>query len=323
MWGFESSPGNHVNSSPPIKLFAGSASRFLAEEVAQCYNQNLGRLTLYRFSDGEMMPKYEESIRGAHVCVIQSTQAPAENILELLLLIDAARRASAAEITAVIPYYGYARQDRKEEGRVSIGAKLIANLLQSAGASRVVTMDLHAGQIQGFFDIPLDNLEASVVHIPYIRSLRLEPLVIVSPDAGGAARARKYARHLQADLALVDKYRARANEVHTMRLIGEVRGRHALIVDDLVDTAGTLVKAAELLVSEGALSVRACVTHAVLSGSAYERIAASPLEELIVTNTLPLRQLGPKIRVLSVAPIFAQALRNIHQHESVSALFYS
>jgi ribose-phosphate pyrophosphokinase len=309
-----------VPADTPVKLFAGSASLSFAEKVAQQYGQSLGKLTLHRFSDGEMMPKYEESIRGAHVCLIQSTAAPADNLMELLLLIDAARRASAETITAVIPYYGYARQDRKEEGRVSIGAKLVANLLQAAGASRIVTMDLHAGQIQGFFDIPLDNLEASVVHIPYVQKLGLEPLVIVSPDAGGTARARKYARHLHADLALVDKYRAQANQVHSMRLIGEVRGKHALIVDDLVDTAGTLVKAATLLMEEGALSVRACVTH---PGPAYERIATSPLAELIVTDTLPLRQGLDKITVLSVASIFAQALHNIHHHESVSALFYA
>ncbi|MEN3041020.1 MAG: ribose-phosphate pyrophosphokinase [Bacteroidia bacterium] len=312
-----------MSPDTPFKLFAGSSSRAFAEKVAQAYGQPLGALTLNRFADGEMQPKYEESIRGAHVCLIQSTNAPADNLLELLLLIDAAKRASAEAITAVIPYFGYARQDRKEEGRVSIGAKLIANLLQAAGASRIVTMDLHAGQIQGFFDIPLDNLEASAVHIPYIQSLNLHPLVIVSPDAGGTARARKYARHLHAELALVDKYRAQANKVHSMRLIGEVREKHALIVDDLVDTAGTLVHAAELLMQEGALSVRACVTHPLLSGNAYEKIAHSPLVELIVTDTLPLRQPLDKITVLSVAPIFAQALRNIHQHESVSALFYS
>ncbi|MCS7297831.1 MAG: ribose-phosphate pyrophosphokinase [Bacteroidia bacterium] len=307
----------------PVKIFAGSASRSFAEKVAQHYGQALGQLTLHRFSDGEIQPKYEESIRGAHVCLIQSTGAPADNFMELLLLIDAAKRASAETITAVIPYFGYARQDRKEEGRVSIGAKLVANLLQAAGASRIVTMDLHAGQIQGFFDIPLDNLEASVVHIPYIEKLGLEPLVIVAPDAGGTARARKYARYLHAELALVDKYRTQANQVHSMRLIGDVRGKHTLIVDDLVDTAGTLAYAAELLLQEGALSVRACVTHPVLSGPAYERIANSPLTELIVTDTLPLRQPSHKITVLSVASIFAQALRNIHHHESVSALFFA
>ncbi|MCS6790723.1 MAG: ribose-phosphate pyrophosphokinase [Bacteroidia bacterium] len=306
----------------PIKIFAGSASQEFAQRVAEAYGQPLGRLTLQRFSDGEMMPKYEESIRGAHVCLIQSTHPPADHLVELLLLLDAARRASAETITAVIPYYGYARQDRKEEGRVSIGAKLIANLLQAAGASRVLTIDLHAGQIQGFFDIPLDNLEASIVHIPYIQQLKLEPLVVVSPDAGGTSRARKYARHLHAELALVDKYRTQPNQVRSMRLIGEVRGRHALIVDDLVDTAGTLERAASLLMEEGALSVRACVTHAVLSGPAYERIARSPLTELIVTDTIPLRQRSDKITVLSVAPVFARALQNIHRHESVSALFF-
>ncbi|MEN2992409.1 MAG: ribose-phosphate pyrophosphokinase [Bacteroidia bacterium] len=311
-----------MSPDAPVKLFAGSASRAFAEKVAAHYGQPLGQLTLHRFSDGEMMPKYEESVRGAHVCIIQSTAPPADNLLELLLLIDAARRASAETITVVIPYYGYARQDRKEEGRVSIGAKLVANLLQAAGASRIVTMDLHAGQIQGFFDIPLDNLEASIVHIPYVQRLELSPLVVVSPDAGGTARARKYARLLHAELALVDKYRAQPNQVHSMRLIGEVRGKHALIVDDLVDTAGTLLRAVDLLLTEGALSVRACVTHAVLSGPAYERLAKSALTELIVTDTLPLKQSLPNITVLSVAKVFAQALHNIHHHESVSALFY-
>lgn len=306
-----------------IKLFSGRASRKLGEKIAFHYGKSLGKLTIHEFSDGEILPKYEESIRGTHVYLIQSTAAPAENLLELLLMIDAARRASAASIAAVIPYYGYARQDRKEEGRVPIGAKLVANLLQAAGASRIVTMDLHAGQIQGFFDIPLDNLEASVVFIPYIQALGLDPLVIVSPDAGGAARARKYAKHLHAELALVDKYRVRANQVEGMRIIGEVKNKHVVIVDDLVDTAGTLIKAVEVLQEQGALSVRAVATHAVLSGSAIERIEASSLIELVTTDTLEVRAEVSKIKVLSVAEIFAQAIRNIHFHESVSSLFYS
>ncbi|MGQ9863714.1 MAG: ribose-phosphate pyrophosphokinase [Bacteroidia bacterium] len=310
-------------SQEEIKLFAGRASQKLGEKIAFHYGKSLGKLTVHNFSDGEILPKYEESIRGTQVYIIQSTLAPAENLLELLLMIDAARRASAASITAVIPYYGYARQDRKEEGRVPIGAKLVANLLQAAGALRVVTMDLHAGQIQGFFDIPLDNLEASVVFIPYIQALRLEPLVIVSPDAGGASRARKYAKHLHAELALVDKYRSKANQVDSMRIIGEVKNKHVVIVDDLVDTAGTLVKAVEVLGDQGALSVRAVATHAILSGSAIERIQASSLIELVTTDTLELRTEVPKIKVLSVAKIFAQAIHHIHFHESVSSLFYS
>ncbi|MFO0486518.1 MAG: ribose-phosphate pyrophosphokinase, partial [Sphingobacteriia bacterium] len=253
--------------------------------------------------------------------IIQSTLPPADNMMELLLMMDAAKRSSASAVTVVIPYFGYARQDRKDKPRVSIGAKLMANLLVSSGATRVVTMDLHAGQIQGFFDIPVDNLEATSVFIPYMEALALEDLTIASPDMGGVARARTYAKHLKAELVMVDKYRERANQVSSMRLIGDVKDRNVLIVDDIIDTAGTLTKSAEYIMEQGARSVRAAITHPILSGPAYERINASVIDELLVTNTLPLRQKSDKIKVLSIAPIFAEALKKIHHYESVSSLF--
>jgi len=268
-----------------------------------------------------MMPAFDDSIRGGDLFIVQSTYAPADNLLELLLMIDAAKRASANQVIVVIPYFGYARQDRKEKSRVPIGAKLVANLLSAAGADRIVTMDLHAGQIQGFFDIPLDHLDASIVFSPYLRAQNIENLCIASPDMGGASRARAYARNLNADLAIIDKHRARANNIESMRIIGEVKGKNVVLLDDMVDTAGTLVKAADLILDQGALSVRACATHAVLSGSAHERIANSQLTEVLVTDTIPLRQENAKIKVLSVAPLFAKAFRKIHNHESISSLF--
>jgi len=255
------------------------------------------------------------------VFIVQSTYSPAEHILELLLTIDAAKRASAHRVIAVIPYFGYGRQDRKDRPRVSIGAKLIANLLVTAGADRVVTMDLHAGAIQGFFDIPVDSLEASAVFLPYLQQLYLSPLVVVAPDVGAAKRARTYAKALNAEMAIIDKSRMRANEVEEMRLIGEVKGAYALIVDDIVDTAGTLCKAAELLKQEGAIGVYAAITHPILSGSALQRIEQSPIEKLITTNSIPLKQRSPKIHVLSIAPILAKVFQRIHEFQSVSSLF--
>ncbi len=304
-----------------FQLFAGSASQVLGERMADAMHTHLGKLTLQRFSDGEMQPMFGENIRGNALYLVQSTHAPADNLLELLLMMDAARRASAKSITVVIPYFGYARQDRKDRPRVSIGAKLVANLLATAGATRMVTMDLHAGQIQGFFDIPVDNLEASAVFIPYVESLGLENLTVASPDMGGVVRARTYAKHLKAELALVDKHRERANEVAGMTLIGEVKGRNVLIVDDIVDTGGSLVKAAEYILAQGATSVRAAITHPLLSGTATEKIENSVITELLVTDTLPLKQPSSKIKVLSIAPLFAKALSKIHHHESVSSLF--
>ncbi|MDX1906625.1 MAG: ribose-phosphate pyrophosphokinase [Bacteroidia bacterium] len=309
--------------SSQIKIFSGSRSRYLAEKIADFFGSPLGKIELLKFSDGEMQVFYEESIRGSDIFLVQSTFAPADNLLELLLMIDAAKRASANQVIVVIPYFGYARQDRKFKSRVSVGAKLVANLLTAAGAHRVVTMDLHAGQIQGFFDIPLDHLDASAVFVPYLKSLKLENLTIASPDIGGSARARKYASYINAELIIVDKHRVRPNEVASMQVIGHARDKHIVLVDDLIDTAGTLAKAADLLISEGALSVRAIATHPILSGEAYERIEKSLLEEVVVTDTIPLSKHTDKIRVLSVAPVFAKAFRKIHNFESISSLFIS
>lgn len=304
-----------------VKIFSGSASKYLAEKIADHYGVSLGSITLEKFSDGELQPSLNESVRGCNVFIVQSTFMPGDNILELLLLIDTAKRASANQVIVVTPYFGYARQDRKVKPRVSMGAKLMANLLTAAGADRVITMDLHAGQIQGFFDIPVDHLDASVVFAPYLESLKLENLCIASPDMGGSPRARKYARSLNADLAVIDKHRERANEVASMRVIGNVQGKHVVLVDDLIDTAGTLTKAADVLLAEGALSVRAICTHPVLSGKAYETVANSQLVELVVTDTIPLKKECDKIKVISVASFFAKTIMRVHNFESISSLF--
>ncbi len=309
--------------NPRIKIFSGSASRSLSEKISDFFGAPLGRVELLKFSDGEMQVFYQESIRGSDIFIVQSTFAPADTVMELLLMIDAAKRASANQVVVVMPYYGYARQDRKFKSRVSVGAKLMANILTAAGADRVVTMDLHAGQIQGFFDIPLDHLDASAVFVPYLESLKLSNLCIASPDIGGSARARRYASFLGADLLIVDKHRKRPNEVESMQVIGDAADKNIVLVDDLIDTAGTLCKASDLLVQEGALSVRAITTHPILSGSAYERIEASSLHELMVTDTIPLRKHSDKIKVLSIAPVFAKAFRKIHNYESISSLFIS
>ncbi|TAE46559.1 MAG: ribose-phosphate pyrophosphokinase [Bacteroidetes bacterium] len=307
--------------SSQIKIFSGSASRYLAEKIADFFGTPLGKVELLHFSDGEMQVYYEESIRGCDVYIIQSTFSPSDTLMELLLMIDAARRASVNEVVVVMPYFGYARQDRKSKPRVSIGAKLVANLLTAAGAQRIVTMDLHAGQIQGFFDIPLDHLDASAVFVPYLKGLNLPNLCIASPDIGGSARARRYAQFIQADLIIVDKFRERPNEVASMQVIGDARNKHMVLVDDLVDTAGTICRAADLLMEKGALSVRAVTTHPIFSGQAYERIEASMLEEMVVTDTIPLKKQVSKVKVLSIAPVFAKAFRKIHNHESISSLF--
>lgn len=304
-----------------VKLFSGQYSRYLADKIADYYGYKLGKCNLLRFSDGEMQPVIEESVRGSYVFFIQSTAAPADNLLELLLLIDTAKRASADYITAVIPYFGYARQDRKDKPRVPISAKMIANLLEAAGANRIMTMDLHADQIQGFFDIPVDHLLSNAIFVPYLEGLNMESTVFASPDVGGVKRARNYANHFKCDLVICDKYRRKANEVAGMTVIGDVQGKDVILVDDLADTAGTLCKAADALIQKGATSVRAVCTHPVLSGKAYENIEASQLSELIVTDTLPLRRTSPKIKVLSSAKLFAHAIRNTHEHRSISALF--
>ena len=308
-------------SSSQIKIFSGSSSRYLSEKIADYFGSPLGNIELLKFSDGEMQVYYEESIRGCDLFLVQSTFCPADNFMELFLMIDAAKRASARQVVVAIPYFGYARQDRKFKSRVSIGAKLIANLLTTAGADRIMTMDLHAGQIQGFFDIPLDHLDASAVFVPHLRKMNLENMVIASPDIGGAARARKYAKHLNAELILVDKHRERPNEVASMQVIGDPSGKNIILIDDLIDTAGTLCKAADKLMGEGALSVRAVATHPIFSGSAIERIEASQLVEVFTTDTIPQSRESEKIKVLTIAQIFAKAFRKLHNNESISSLF--
>ncbi|MFC3878805.1 ribose-phosphate pyrophosphokinase [Algoriphagus namhaensis] len=304
-----------------VKIFSGENSKELAEKIAKRYGKKLGDLTLSRFSDGEMSPSFNESIRGCTVFLIQSTNPPSDNLLELCLMIDAAKRASAYKVCAVIPYYGYARQDRKDRPRVSIAAKLIANMLTSAGADRIMACDLHAGQIQGFFDLPLDHLNGSAIFVPYLERLNLKNLVFAAPDVGGVARARAYAKHFEVEMVVCDKHRKRANEVASMQVIGEVEGMDVVLVDDLVDTAGTLCKAAELLKEKGANTVRAITTHGVLSGKAYENIEKSMLEELVITDTIPLKRPSDKIKVLTVAELYAKAIHAVTGNTSISSLF--
>jgi ribose-phosphate pyrophosphokinase len=304
-----------------VKLFSGIATEKLAQNIANSYGQALGKVEHYRFSDGELQASYEESIRGQSVFIIQSTMPPADNLMEMLLLIDAAKRASAHHIVAVIPYFGYARQDRKDKPRVAIGAKLVADMLAVAGATRVMTMDLHADQIQGFFNVPVDHLYASTIFLPYLQAMNLPNLTIAAPDMGGSKRANGYAKHLKAEMVICYKQRAKANVVEHMTAIGEIEGRNIVLVDDLVDTGGTLCKAAEMMLERGALSVRAICSHAVLSGKAYENIENSELTELIVTDTIPLRQSSSKIKVLSVADLFAKVINSVHNYESISSNF--
>lgn len=310
-----------LSSMVDIKLFSGTQSKYLAELIADYYGQRLGDLTINKFSDGEMQPVINESVRGAYVFFIQSTFQPTENLMELLLMIDAAKRASAGYITAVIPYFGYARQDRKDKPRVPISAKLIANLLQAAGANRIMTMDFHADQIQGFFDIPVDHLKSEAIFIPYLQEMDISNVTFASPDVGGVKRARIYAKYFERDLVICDKYRKRANEIAGMTVIGDVTGADVILVDDLVDTAGTLCRAADIIMEKGAKSVRAFCTHPVLSGKAMENIEKSKLRELIVCDTIPFEHKSQKIKVLSTAKLFARAIRNTHEHRSISALF--
>ena len=307
-----------------IKFFTGRASRYLAEKIVKSYGSELGDAEVLQFSDGEFQPYYNESIRGCTVFVIQSTFPSSDNLMELLMMIDAARRASAYKVIAVIPYFGWARQDRKDRPRVPIGAKLVANLLVAAGVDRVMTMDLHADQIQGFFDVPVDALYASGIFVPYIKNLGIENLSIASPDMGGAKRAHSYAKHLHAPIIISHKERAKANVVGSMTAIGDVEGRNIIIVDDMIDTAGTICMAANMLMDKGAKSVRAVITHPVLSGAAYERINESKLQEVIVTDTIPLNQEKDlsKFTVLSVADIFAEVIEHVHNYKEISSLFY-
>ena len=303
------------------KIFSGTGSQYLAERIARSYGIPLGRINIQKFSDGEIQPVFQESIRGDVVFLIQSTFSPSDNLMELLLMIDAARRASAYKVIAVIPYYGYARQDRKDKPRVAIGSKLIANMLTAAGADRVITMDLHAPQIQGYFDIPVDHLDSSVIFIPYIEQLKLENLTFAAPDVGSANRIREIASYFNAEMVICDKHRKRANEIASMVVIGEVTDREVILIDDICDTGGTLAKSAGLLLEKGARSVRAMCTHPVLSGKAYDNIQNSVLEELVVCDTIPLRQEISKIKVLSVADLFAVALRNAFEQRSITSLF--
>ena len=307
-----------------IKFFAGRGSRYLAEKIANIYGTKLGNSDVLEFSDGEFQPCYNESIRGCTVFIVQSTFPPSDNLLELLMMIDAARRASAYKVIAVIPYFGWARQDRKDRPRVPITAKLVANMLVAAGVDRVITMDIHADQIQGFFDVPVDSLYASGIFIPYIKSLGIDNLSIAAPDMGGAKRAGTYAKMLQTPVIISHKERAKANVVGSMTAIGEVEGRNIIIVDDMIDTAGTICMAANMLMERGALSVRAAISHPVLSGKAYERINESALQQVIVTDTIPLNPNEDlhKFEVLSVAELFADVIERIHNYKEISSIFF-
>lgn len=310
-----------LSAMKSAKIFSGTGSQHLAEQICKRYGTQLGKVKNQRFSDGEISPIFLESVRGDYVFLIQSTFSPAENLMELLLMIDAARRASADKVIAVLPYYGYARQDRKDRPRVAIGSKLVANMLVAAGADRVITMDLHAPQIQGYFDIPVDHLDSHAVFIPYIENLRLENLTFAAPDVGATNRIREIASYFNADMVICDKHRKRANEIASMVVIGDVTDRNVVIIDDICDTGGTLAKSAGLLKDKGARSVRALITHPVLSGKAYENIQNSVLEELVVCDTIPVRQESSKIKILSVAELFAVAIRNAYENKSITSLF--
>ena len=305
----------------PIKVFAGTKSQYLGESICKELGIELGKMKTERFADGEFEVGFEESIRGAEVYLVQSTFPSSDNLMELLLMIDAAKRASAATIVAVIPYFGWARQDRKDKPRVSIAAKLVADLLTVAGIDRVITMDLHADQIQGFFDVPVDHLYASSIFIPYIESLKLENMVIASPDVGGAKRANSYAKYFDVPLVLCHKQRAKANVVAQMTVIGDVKDKNVILVDDIVDTAGTITKSADLLMSQGASSVRALCSHPVMSDPATERVNASGLTEIIFTNSIPYNSENTKATVLPVAKLFADTIRRIHNNESISSQY--
>jgi len=306
---------------PKPKIFACSQSIELAEKIALAYGTIIGESTKNIFSDGEFQVSFDESIRGRRIFIIGSTFPPSDNLMEMLLMIDAAKRASARHITAVIPYFGWARQDRKDKPRVPIAAKMVANLLQAAGATRIITMDLHADQIQGFFEKPVDHLYASTIFLPAIRSLNLDNITIASPDMGGSKRAYAYSKFLESEVVICYKQRKKANIISHMELIGNVEDRHVILVDDMVDTAGTLAKAADIMMDRGALSVRAVCTHAVLSGKAYERIENSKLEELIITDTIPLKKEINKIKVVSCAPLFADIMHKVQSNQSISGQF--
>ncbi|ARV11653.1 ribose-phosphate pyrophosphokinase [Gilvibacter sp. SZ-19] len=306
---------------PQPKIFACKQSQELAEKIAEQFGEPLGNVITSTYSDGEFQPSFEESVRGARVFIIGSTFPPSDHLMEMLLTCDAAKRASARHITAVLPYFGWARQDRKDKPRVPIAAKMVAKMLEAAGATRIITMDLHADQIQGFFEKPVDHLFASTIFLPYLKQLNLDELTIASPDMGGSKRAYAYSKALESDVVICYKQRAKANVISHMELIGNVEGKNVVLVDDMVDTAGTLTKAADLMMERGAKSVRAICTHPILSGQAYERLENSQLEELIVTDTIPLRQQSPKLRVLSCAPLFASVMQSVNTNSSISSKF--
>ena len=303
------------------KIFACSQSTEIGKNIAKAYGVKLGKVIFHNFSDGEFQPSFEESIRGSRIFLIGSTQPSSDNLMELLLMIDAAKRASARHITAVMPYFGWARQDRKDKPRVPIGAKLIAKLLETAGATRIITMDLHADQIQGFFEKPVDHLYASTIFIPYLENLKLDNLTIASPDMGGSKRAYAYSKFLKSDVVICYKQRKKANIISHMELIGNVEGKNVVLVDDMVDTAGTLTTAADLMMERGAKSVRAICTHPLLSGKAYERIENSKLKELIISDSIPIKNKSKKIKVLSSANLFAEVMKNVHNNKSINPFF--
>lgn len=312
-----------MSERSPIKIFSGTKSVYIAEKIAKSYGTELGKSSVLRFSDGEFVPSFEETVRGAYVFIVQSTFPPTDNLMEMLLMIDAAKRASAYKVIAVMPYFGFARQDRKDKPRVSIGAKLVANLLSAAGVDRVMTMDLHADQIQGFFDVPVDHLYASSIFIPYLRNLNLDNPVVAAPDMGGAKRANAYSKFLSTSMAICHKSREKANVVGEMTVIGDIENKDVIILDDMIDTAGTVTKAADMMMDKGARSVRAIATHPVLSGPAYDRINKSAISEVVVTDSIPLSQTEDtsKIKVLTSADLFADVISKVYNYQSISSNF--
>ncbi len=306
---------------PSAKIFACRTSAALAAKIAKAYGQPVGKVEITEFSDGEFQPSFEETVRGGRVFLIGSTMPPTENLMEMLMMCDAAKRASAKHITAIMPYFGWARQDRKDKPRVPIGAKMVANLLTAAGATRIMTMDLHADQIQGFFEVPVDHVFASGLFIPHIKKLNMQDLTIASPDMGGSKRANNYAKWLESEMVICYKQRKKANVIDKMTVIGSVEDRNVILIDDMIDTAGTLTKAANMLMDKGAKSVRAYSTHGVLSGKAFERIENSSLSELVITDTIPHNNLPDKIKVISIAELFADVMKKVHHHQSISSHF--
>ena len=318
---FLSLPPINKKMTSSIKIFAGSKSTALANQIANKFGTDIGNVSIVTFSDGEFEPSFDETVRGCDVFIVQSTPPPSDNLMELLLMVDAAKRASANKIVAVIPYFGFARQDKKGKPRVPIAAKLIANLLTAAGVNRVITMDLHADQIQGFFEVPVDHLYASTLFLPYLKEMNLKNLCIASPDMGGTKRANTYAKFLQTDVVVCYKHRDKANEVSKMMILGDVKDKNVVLVDDMVDTAGTLTKAADLMMEQGAISVRACCTHAILSGNAYDKINNSKITELLVTDSLPLKNNSKKIKAIPIAKLFSDTIKCVQANKSISTNF--